>query len=86
MDVNKAGKDPKKQVAFLAQQMSEMRQRPSKEDSAINQQSAARLFPNSILQTSDIRVVKERIEQLIEDMTKTGKKNFEDVDFPPSNP
>ena len=49
MGLPKNERDAKKQVQFLAQQMTEMRGRPTKTDTAIHQQSPANLFPNSIL-------------------------------------
>ena len=64
--------------------MTAMRKRPAREDTEIHQQSPANLFPNSIIQTTDISKVRDRVEQLIAEMQESGKSNFEDADFAPA--
>ena len=86
MDLPKNAPNTRKQVEFLAEQMTAMRGRPTKQDTEIYQQSPANLFPNSILQTSVMSEVKERVRQLLDDMTTNGKQLFEDADFAPSTP
>ena len=48
----------------MAAQMTAMRNRPAKEDTEIHQQSSANLFPNTVLQTSDINAVVEHVEKI----------------------
>lgn len=65
MELPKNAVNTRKQVEFLADQMTAMRQRPTKQDTVISRQSPANLFPNTILQTSDMSVVKDKVNELL---------------------
>jgi len=89
MELPKNAVNTRKQVEFLADQMTAMRQRPTKQDTVISRQSPANLFPNTILQTSDMSVVKDKVNELlaqIEDKEDGKQVYFEDADFGPTSP
>ena len=89
MELPKNAVNTRKQVEFLADQMTAMRQRPTKHDTVISRQSPANLFPNTILQTSDISVVKDKVNELLAQIpdSQDGKPvYFTDADFGPTSP
>ena len=78
----KSLKDAKGQVKFMADQMTKMRNQPSKEDSSIRKQSTAATSPKTVMQTADFSKVKEQMLKLVDQYRGTDSK-FEDTDFEP---
>ena len=70
----KSVKDAKEQVRFMANQMTKMRNQPSKMESSIRKQSAATITPATVMQTVEFSKVKEQIEKLISPLRGTDQK------------
>ena len=83
MPAPKSVKGAKNQIQFIADQMTKLRNEPTKMDSSIRQQSSAAIWPSTVLQTADFNEVKQKLELLVSELRGTGKK-FKDPDFEPS--
>ena len=58
MPIPKSVKEAKDQVKYMADQMTKMRNEPTKMDSTVRKKSSATMWPETIIQTTDVDVVR----------------------------